>query len=170
MEHLIFLLRLFDFSQIKVQAAAFYGALLSVILTGLTAFSESFLGISVGLFLLLFGVMITDYVTGLRASRKEGKRFISKRGLGWVFKFGSYMVFLAVSFLLRKELITTGLDFMEIPFKLIHFYILLHIFYWELKSVDENFERLDYSFRVLKITDEIYDTLKGLVKRKIDNA
>lgn len=170
MEHFIFLSRLFDFSQIKVQTAAFYGALLSVILTGLTAFSESFLGISVGLFLLLFGVMITDYVTGLRASRKEGKRFISKRGLGWVFKFGSYMVFLAVSFLLRKELITTGLDFMEIPFKLIHFYILLHIFYWELKSVDENFERLDYSFRVLKITDEIYDTLKGLVKRKIDNA
>lgn len=170
MEHLIFLSRLFDFSQLKVQAASFYGLSLSILITGLTAFSESFLGISVGLFLLLFGVMITDYITGLRASRKEGKKFISKRGLGWVFKFGSYMVFLAVSFLLRKELITTGLDFMEIPFKLIHFYILLHIFYWELKSVDENFERLSYSFRVLKITDEIYDTLKGLVKRKIDNA
>ena len=170
MEHMIFIARLFDFSQIKVQAAAFYAGLLSVAITGLTVFSESFLGISLGLFLLLFAIMVTDCITGLKASKKEGKKFISKRGLGWVFKFGSYMVFLAVSFILRKEFVTTGLDFMEIPFKLIHFYILLHIFYWELKSVDENFERLDYSFRVLKITDEIYDTLKGLVKRKLDNA
>lgn len=170
MEHLLFLSKLFDFSQLKVQIAGFYAAWFSIVITGLTVFSESFLGISLSLFLLLFAVMVTDYITGLRASKKEGQKFISKRGLGWVFKFGSYMVFLAVSFILRKEFITTGLDFMEVPFKLIHFYILLHIFYWELKSVDENFERLNYSFRVLKITDEIYDTLKGLIKRKIENA
>jgi phage-related holin len=168
MSHMMFLLKLFDFSQFKVQAAAFYAGLFSMILTDLTKFSETWLGISVSLFLVLFLVMITDYITGLRASKKEGQKFISKKGLGWVFKFGSYLVFLMVSFSLRKELLEYGFDWLETPFKLIHFYILIHIFYWELKSVDENFERLNYSIRILKITDDIYDMFKGLVKRKID--
>lgn len=167
MSHMMFLLKLFDFSQFKVQAAAFYAALFAATLTILTKFSEAWLGISVSLFFLLFLVMITDYITGLRASKKEGQKFISKKGLGWVFKLGSYMVILMVSLSLRKELINYRLDALETPFKFMHFYILIHIFYWELKSVDENFERLNYSLRILKFTDDIYDLFKGLVKRKI---
>lgn len=131
-------------------------------------FAEQFLGISVGLFLLLFLVMITDYATGLTASKREGGKFTSRRGLQWLFKFGSYMVILAVSLFLRKEFIDNGLSWMDIPMRLIHFYILIHIFTWELKSVDENFERLGYSFRVLKLLDEIFATIKVIFKKKID--
>lgn len=170
MTHMNFLSKLFDYGQIKVQAASFYGAILSAFITLLSGFTEGFLGISAGLFLLLFFVMVTDYVTGLRASKKEGQKFISKKGLGWVFKFGSYLVFLAVSYGLRKELLSLQIDWLDIPLKLMHFYVLIHIFYWELKSVDENFERLDYSFRVLKITDDIFDMFKGIVKRKMENS
>ncbi|MDX9847469.1 MAG: phage holin family protein [Tenuifilaceae bacterium] len=132
------------------------------------AFAERFLGISVGLFLLLFLVMITDYATGLRASKKEGKKFISRRGLQWLFKFGSYMVFLSISFLLRKELLGNGLQWLDIPMQLIHFYILIHIFTWELKSVDENFERLGFSFRILKLADDIFTTIREIFKKRID--
>lgn len=150
----------------KVQFAAFYAILFSVV----CSFSEKFLGISGGLFMILFVVMITDYITGLKASKKEGKKFCSKRGLEWVFKLGSYLVFLGVSFLIRKELIAYDLGMMEMPFKVIHFYILIHIFWWETKSIDENFERLGYSFRILKLFDSLFEVIKGLFKKKIDET
>lgn len=168
MEHLQFLTKLFDFSQSKVQSAAAYATVFSVLLTFFTTFSEKFLGISLGLFLILFVVMITDFITGIMSARKENEKLTSKKGLGWVFKFGSYLVFLAVSFALRKEVLIFQFDWIDVALKLIHFYILIHIFYWELKSVDENFERLGYSIRILKITDDVFDMVKNIVKRKVD--
>jgi len=168
MEHLQFLTKLFDFSENKVQISAGYGAVFSILLTFLTSFTERFLGISLGLFLILFVVMITDFITGIMSAQKEQEKLTSKKGLGWVFKFGSYLVFLAVSFALRKEVLIFEFDWIDVTLKLIHFYILIHIFYWELKSVDENFERLGYSIRILKITDDIFDIVKNIVKRKVD--
>lgn len=148
----------------KVQVAGFYGALMSVV----CAFAEHFIGISVGLFLLLFLAMITDYATGLAASRKEGGKFTSRRGLQWLFKFGSYLVILAVSLRLRTEFVINGLEWLDIPMKLIHFYVLIHVFTWELKSVDENFERLGFSFRALKLLDGVFTTLREMFKKRID--
>lgn len=168
MGHLAFLTRLFDFTDIKVKIASFYGVLLSAMLTTLSSFSQGLLGISAGLFLLLFVIMITDYVTGLKASKKEGVEFISKRGLGWVFKFGSYLVVLSVSLSLRKELILNGFDWLEIPFISIHFYILVHILMWELKSVDENFKRLGYEFKVLGLITDIFLIVQTMLKKKYD--
>jgi phage-related holin len=169
MEHLNFLTRLFNFSEFKVKISGFYGSIIGALFSLVSGFSEGFIGISGGLFILLFLVMITDYITGLKASKKEGLKFASKKGLGWVFKFGSYMVFLAVSLFLRKELIYLGLDWMRVPFKIIHFYVLIHIFLWELRSIDENFERIGYSFKILKLADEVFLTIRAMVKRKIDD-
>lgn len=166
MRQLEFIQRLFDYTDLKVQLAAFYGALFSVV----CAFSESFMGISGSLFILLYIVMVTDYATGLKAAKKEGQKFISRRGLQWVFKIGSYMVFLAVSFMIRREIVINDITILVIPFKLIHFYILIHIFLWEMKSIDENFERLGYSFRVLKLADNIFSMAKRIVKRKIEES
>ena len=166
MRQLEFIQRLFNYSDMRVQVSAFYG----LVFSGICAFSERFLGISGSLFLLLFLIMLTDYATGLKAAKKEGQKFISKRGLEWVFKFGSYMAFLAVSFILRKEIILNELGIMELPFKLIHFYILIHIFWWELTSVDENFERLGYSFRVLKLASSLFKLVRGIFKRKIEES
>ncbi len=166
MGHLGFLSRLFDYSELKVQIAAFWGMISSILLS----IPEQFMGISASLFVLLFIIMITDYITGLRASKKEGKTFISKKGLGWVFKLGSYIVFLSVSFHIRKEIILNEVEFLVWPMKLIHFYILIHIFYWELKSVDENFERLGYSIRILKILDVLFLSIKESIAKKIKNV
>lgn len=166
MRQLEFIQRLFDYNDMKVQIAAFYAGLFSLI----CSFSEAFMGISGSLFVLLYLVMVTDYITGLKAAKREGQKFISRRGLQWVFKIGSYMVFLAVSFMVRREIMLNEVTLLIVPFKLIHFYILIHIFLWEIKSIDENFERLGYSFRVLKLADNIFSMAKRIVKRKIEES
>jgi phage-related holin len=169
MEHYNFLIKLFDFSQDKVKDAAFLGGLFGYILSVIAMFCSNVLGISVGLFALLVVVMVTDYITGLMAAKKEKQKIVSKKGLGWVFKLGSYMVFLSVSFILQNEIVNkAGFEFLSFPLELIHFYILIHIFMWETKSVDENFERLGYSFRILKLFSALLNSTKKQVKSKID--
>ena len=168
MEHMAFLTRLFDYSDLKVKIASFYGVIISAILTSVSAFSIGILGISGGLFILLFVIMVTDYITGLKASKREGFEFISKKGLGWIFKFGSYLMVLSVSLTLRRELIENGMIWLEIPFIAIHFYILIHILMWELKSVDENFKRLGHEFKVLALISDIFLIVRVMLKKKID--
>lgn len=168
MEHYHFLTKLFDYSQPRVQDAGFFAAILGWWISVLTMFTDTVLGISIGLFGLLILIMLTDYGTGLAAAKKEGQKFISKKGIGWVFKLGSYMVFLTVSFSLQNEIAgKAGLEFMRWPMQLIHFYILIHIFLWETQSVDENFERLGYSFRIMKLFSSVLTIAKSKVKDKI---
>lgn len=169
MEHYHFLFRLFDFSQSKVQETGFWAAIIGGWISVFTLFCDNVIGISSGLFLLLVLIMITDYITGLKAAKKEGQRFCSKKGLGWVFKLGSYMVFLAVSFMLQHEVVEhIKIEFMRWPMSLIHFYILIHIFYWETKSIDENFERLGYSFRILKLADFLFRLTNKKIKKELE--
>lgn len=170
MEHYNFLLRLFDFTQNKVQITGLIAAVIGGWISVLTMICNNFFGVSVIVFTALMVIMVTDYITGLAASKKEGKKFISKKGLGWVFKLGSYMVFLTVSFSLQNEISSkTGLEFMRWPMELIHFYILIHIFLWETQSVDENFERLGFSFRILKLISRIFSSANKRLKKEIDN-
>jgi len=171
MEHYSFLINLFDYSQPKVQGAGYMAAIIGGWLSVLTIICNNLLGVSVFVFGALIVIMITDYITGLAASKKEGQRFISKRGLGWVFKLGSYMVFLAVSFSLQNEISTKdGLEFMRWPMQLIHFYILIHIFLWETQSVDENFERLGFNFRILKLVDRLFSITSKKIKKEIEDG
>lgn len=175
MTHYKFLFRLFDYSDTNIQIISIWSAFTALLIS----FCNNFLGISVGLFAMLFMLMITDYITGLRASKLEEKRkaelekratldvFSSKKGLGWVFKFGSYMTFLYISLLLSQYIEQAGLDFMVWFLKLVHFYILIHIFYWEIKSVDENFERIGYKFKILKIVTNLFYSISKLAERKI---
>lgn len=165
MEHYYFLTKLFDFSKIEVQVSVVW----SVMAAYLAVLSNNFMGISASIFMLLFAVMLIDYITGLAASKKEGLAFISKKGLKWVFKLGSYMIFLAVSMGLRKEIIMNGLEFLDVPMKLFHFTILIHVFYWETRSVDENLERLGYSFRVLKLMSWGLNIIKSIAKKKLED-
>lgn len=170
MHHYRFLGRLFDFSNTDIQLISFFSALTAF----LVSFCNNFLGISLGLFFMLFTIMIVDYITGLTAAKLEEKRkareqgrqevdiFSSRKGLGWVFKFGAYMTFLYVSVLLQDYIAKAGFDPIIWFIKLIHFYILMHIFYWEIKSVDENFERLGYNFRILKLVGNLIQGVSRL--------
>lgn len=169
MEHYHFLAKLFDYSQGKVQIAAFFAAIIGGWISVLTMICNIFFGVSVIVFCMLMVVMLTDYITGLAASKKEGVKFCSKKGLGWVFKLGSYMVFLTVSFSLQNEIASkSGLEFMRWPMQLIHFYILIHIFLWETQSVDENFERLGFNFRILKLISKIFNSANRKINKEIN--
>jgi len=178
MTHYNFLFRLFNYNDLDIRLISFWAAFCSLFV----AFANDFLGISAFLFALLFIVMITDYITGLQASKIEEKRaavkedrkpcdvFNSKKGLGWVFKFGSYIVFLSLSWSLNEYIVKNNLDFLVYLFKVAHFYILLHIFYWELVSVDENFRRIGWKFQIFSLVGKLFksvkDTLTNVVKPK----
>lgn len=176
MIHYNFLFRLFDYSDPSIKDISVWSAFTALIIS----FSNNFLGISVGLFCMLFVLMIMDYITGLSAAKLEEVRkagqegrpikdiFSSKKGLGWVFKFGSYMTFLYISLLLSQYIEQVSLDFMTWFFKLVHFYILIHIFYWEIKSVDENFERIGYRLKILKIIANLLYIVSKIAERKIE--
>lgn len=169
MEHLYFIARLFDFSDLKVKIAAFWAGFLSAAFSFLTYFSNSVLGISLFLFCLLFVVMIIDFITGLAAAFRENQKFKSKRGLEWVFKFGFYLMTLSISLALRSEVLRYNLDWLLAPHLIWHYYILLHIFFWEVKSIDENFERLGYRFRILKLFTSLFLNIKSLIDKKFKN-
>ena len=77
-------------------------------------------------------------------------------------------IFLYFSLLLNDYIVLKGLDFMSYVAKVAHFYILIHIFYWEFKSVDENFERLGYDFKVFHIFWRLFDIATGLVENIIE--
>ena len=175
MTHYRFLTRLFDYTNEDIKTISFW----SIFTAYFVSFCNDFLGISVGLFCMLFVLMITDYITGLSAAKheervaakSEGREvrdiFSSKKGLAWVFKFGSYMTFLYISLLLSQYIEQAKLDFMVWFIKLAHFYILIHIFYWEVKSVDENFERLGYSFQILKLVGNLFRKISSFSGNKI---
>jgi phage-related holin len=147
--------------------SGFWTMVLSSIVSYLSSFCVNFMGISVKLFALLMLVMVTDFITGLAAAKREEQKITARKGIRWVFKFGSYAIILTVFFMLHKELNKEGIAFLDIPFKLVHFFILFNIFYWELKSVDENFARLGMEFKVLKLIDNVFDYLRGLIKKKM---
>ena len=77
------------------------------------------------------------------------------------------MVFLFISLKLIEYIEVNDITFMTIVVKLAHFYILIHIFYWEIKSVDENFERLGYNIKILKLVSNLFRFFNKLVENKI---
>jgi len=174
--HYTFLARLFDYSDSQIKVIAIFSFLMSA----MASMCQNFLGVSFGLFIALFFIMIIDYITGLRAAKKEErdaaerelrpirKIFSSKKGLNWVFKFGSYSVFLYVSNSFNLYIQQIDIQFATVIMKLIHFYILIHIFNWEIKSVDENLERLGVNFKILKLWDSIFAVYKHIAQKKMN--
>jgi phage-related holin len=163
MQHYGFIVKLFNFNDFNIRIISLGATITSLFCT----FSNDFLGISALLFALLFFVMIIDYITGIAASKREKKILTSKRGLDWVFKFGSYIVFLALSFSLNNHIVEKNIESLLLITSITHFYILLHIFYWEMKSVDENFERLGYNFKILGLFNKIFSTMRGTLESSL---
>ena len=47
-------------------------------------------------------------------------------------------------------------------------FVIFTICFWELKSIDENFERMGMSFQIFKLLNPIYAIFKKLVKKNVD--
>lgn len=169
-EQLKFLKHITNIGDPKVQECSFWGIIgtLLICFSNATHFlAESILGITVYFTIALFVIMVVDLITGLMAANKEHQRKTSKKGLRWVFKFGSYILFVYIINALGTDSIRTGIDSIPFLMEVIKYYVVFHIAAWEIKSIDENLERNGYSFRIFKLFDNIYALAMKLINDKI---
>lgn len=188
-EQFQFIPRMFNTSSVEVQDTGIFSIIWSAIIwffMQVFHITVNIIGVSVLFSIVLFIVMVSDFITGIQASKKEfreanpGKKFEgeSKKGLRWVIK---YMVYVTGFFILNvmvKEV--SALDIEELEkfmkmnlaglivgiFKIIKLFLMLYILRWELKSIDENFERLGYSFKIFSFFDNFIHSISTIFKSK----
>lgn len=157
-----------DFNSEKLRIAAFFGIVLNLIimLTGMFNYlANEILGISPAVAIMIFIIMFFDLITGVSASTYEGVEITSKKGARWIFKFGSYATFLYVMDCLIHEITTYSLAWLLYPMTVIKLFIVFTICFMELKSIDENFERMGISLRIFKFLDPFYIIFKKAIKK-----
>ena len=164
---------MFSLSTEKAKETTFLGTVATSFAMMATMFSywaNEVLGMTVWVCLMIFIIMFIDLVTGVAsAAIVDGKEALcSKKGLRWVFKFGSYTVFIYVLNSLVKESAVYGYSWITEAITVIKLFVIFKICFWEMKSIDENFEKLGYSFRIFKMLDPIYGIFKSVIKKNTD--
>jgi len=188
-EQFIFIPKMFDTSSHKVQECGMWSVAFSAfiwIIDFATSFTVNIVGVSVLYAALLFLVMVADFATGIRAAKKEwliehpGEKWNSesKKGLRWAIKYITYIGGFFLVNVLSKEVSTlnfgivtelTSIDLdaiLALLFKVIKLFLMLYILRWELKSIDENLERLGYNFRIFDFFDNSIIAVTSLFKSK----
>lgn len=150
------ILKPFNFSNMSVEITTVY----ATILTTLAVFSEHYLGVSGAFALVLLVLIIVDFFTGVISAIHKGEIINSKKGLRSLYKAGAYVLFLYVSYNLYRELEGKA-ELFETVIKYFHIYILVHVSFWELFSIDENLKKLKID---LGITDVLKNTYKNITK------
>lgn len=173
LEQYSFLKPMFSLGTEKAKETTFLGTVATSIAMVTTMFSywaNEVLGMTVWVCLMIFIIMFIDLVTGVTAAAyKDGRETIcSKKGLRWIFKFGSYTVFIYVLNGLVKESAVCGYSWITESITVVKLFVIFKICFWELKSIDENFEKMGYSFRIFKMLDPIYNIFKGVIKKNSD--
>jgi len=151
------ILKPFNFASFKVEVIT----LVSSIVTILATFSENYLGISGSFAGALFILLIVDFFTGIRAASVQGQKITSSRGLRSLYKAGAYIVFMYISFMLHKELEGRA-DLFETIVKYFHIYIIIHVAFWELFSIDENLKKMDIDLGITDLLKLFYNNIKNI--------
>jgi len=138
-------------------------AILSGIITSLAMFSEDYLGISGRFAFVLLFVIFADWLTGTLAAVVKGEETTSKKGLKTVYKTGAYLIFIYTAFALRFELEGDAPLFEEV-LRYFHIFLMVHIIFWELFSIDENFQKLGVNLGITTILKNTYNTIANLFK------
>lgn len=185
-EQFQFIPKMFDASSSKVQLCSLWSVSASFLIwliDFLTHFTVNIVGVSVFYSVLLFFVMIIDFITGIKASKKEWQREYpgekwrseSKKGLRWAIKYITYISGFFMINVLSKEVATinigsiAGVNVDEIfilIFKVIKLYLMLYILKWELNSIDENFERLGHDYKTFDFFGNAVTAVTSLFKSK----
>ncbi len=172
-EHYKFLKHLFNFRNDVVVECSTISAIGSVLVNGILIimdwykyFADNILGVSVFFITMIFIIMLVDLCSGLAASKKEGQKRTSKKGLRWVFKFGSYVLFIYVINAFVKEVVSMGHDWLYVPLNVIKLYMLFHIVMWETKSIEENITRMGYNARIFGIIDTTFKNIKKIFSKQ----
>lgn len=163
-EQLAFVKPMVDIGNPRVQEAGVWSMVctLASLFSGAFMFlSEEVMGVGILFTIVLFVIMIADYITGLKAATKEGEPKSSKKGLRWVIKLGIYVMLISMFSSLCVE--SKEVESAYVAMMLIKIYVMFHICFWEITSIDENLERLGYSFRILKIFKEVLKIFKSKI-------
>lgn len=102
------------------------------------------------------------------ASRRAGEPRTSKKGLRWVFKLGSYILFIYVLNAFTLEAAREGHQWLTLPLNIIKLYVVFHIALWEIKSIDENLQRMGYAFRIFGMADRVAALIRRLTARRLE--
>ena len=92
----------------------------------------------------------------------------SKKGLRWVFKLGSYILFIYVLNAFTLEAAREGHQWLTLPLNIIKLYVVFHIALWEIKSIDENLQRMGYAFRIFGMADRVAALIRRLTARRLE--
>lgn len=169
-EQFKFLKYITDFSNPKVQECSFWGIITTflVFISDAVRFvADTVMGVTVYFTVSLFIIMVVDLVTGLLAAKKESQKRTSKKGLRWAIKFCSYVLFIHTLNSLMVDSSRTGIEVIPVTMEIIKYCVAFHIMFWETKSIDENLERMGYSFQVFKLFDNIYNCMMNIINDKL---
>jgi len=157
--------KVFDFTEAKVLIISSAASFITI----LSTFSENYFGIS-GKFALALAILIlADFITGVLSAWKQGKSISSGKGLRTVYKTGAYMLFLFIAFTLQDE-VPEDAEMLSTIIKYFHIYLIAHISFWELFSVDENLKKLGINLGLTDYLKAILDKLRNVsVKPEDDN-
>lgn len=177
---------MFDTSSQKVQECGIWSMILSVVIwitDKVTHFTVDIVGVSILYAILLFIIMVADFITGIKASKKvwlkeypgEKWKSESKKALRWVIKYFTYIGGFFMINVLYKEVAAisfgslAGVNVDEIfmlIFKVIKLFLMLYILRWETRSINENFEKLGYNFRIFDFFSNAVTAVTALFKSK----
>lgn len=153
--------KIFNFAELKVWTISSMASVVTI----LASFSENYLGIS-GKFAAALAVLIlADFISGIIAAHKEGHSLSSGKGLRTVYKTGAYMLFLYIAFTLQGEL-PEDAGLLQTIIKYFHIYLLAHISFWELFSIDENLKKLGVNLGLTDNLRGILDKIKNAMPKK----
>ena len=101
----------------------------------------SVLGFSMSTLLLIFAVVMFDFVTGLVAAKYEGEKLKSSKGLKTVYKLISYFLTMWAISMLEDMCVKNNVGYAEYILNYFRIALFSLAFLWEFYSIGENIER-----------------------------
>ncbi len=141
-------------------------------ITAITGFMKiKFLGFTVAMLIFLSLLIILDLFTGIIASKFEGKKLTSSRGLRSVHKFISYFMFLCFVSLLQGQLDDSGHSLGILFISQMRILIFVQISLWEWHSIGENYERrFGYKPKIFQLLDKLGEMLEKRIAKKMEES
>jgi phage-related holin len=146
----------------------------SMIATSIQYYCEQFMGLAPTLYLSFLLLIAIEFITGIKASIKEGNKIESKKFGRFIFKIAVYSFMIGIVNTFKQNLSPIELFGATFDiYKTIHYVVLNMISIQLLISVFENLDRLGYkeSFGIYKVIRNLFNKFlaEGLDKNKNSN-
>lgn len=147
---------------------AFITSIITAVIEYSSSFAITYLGIS-GIYLgLLLFLLLADVITGVGALKYTKKEKSSKKGRRTIYKTGSYLLFIFAAYSMFKEVDGRVIILSEV-LKYFHIFLILHIVFWELFSVDENLKKMNIDLGITGFLRGTYENILNLFKNKTNH-